>query len=182
MKAYIVMGVAGCGKSLTGSMLAKVLDGSFDDADDFHPASNKAKMTAKIPLTDEDRWPWLLALRERLVEKRAEGRPYVLACSALKKVYRDVLRGKVVPGVTNDHATPEGDSRDQVEFIFLKGSRELISERMGARKGHFMPTTLLDSQFATLEEPGSDEALVVNIDQTPEAIVSGIVDSLQTAN
>jgi len=188
-QAYIVMGVAGCGKSLIGSMLAKALQGTFADADDFHPAANKAKMGAKIPLNDDDRWPWLSALRQSIVEKRGEGKPYVLACSALKKVYRDVLRGKAAPVTVgagigtegneeNEGAGGEGDAADLVQFVYLQGSRELIAERLGARKGHFMPSTLLDSQFATLEEPRADEAMTVSIDQGPEEMVQEILERL----
>lgn len=153
------MGVAGSGKSLIGVMLAKKLGGVFEDADDFHPPANKEKMTARIPLTDEDRWPWLQILRSRIVEHRDQSPCYVLACSALKQQYRDLLGGS--------------DSRETLQFVYLKGSQELIGSRMAARKGHFMPTTLLDSQFATLEEP--QDALVVDVGSTPEEIVDEIL-------
>lgn len=161
-QTLIVMGVSGCGKSVIGAMLAKALGGVFEDADDFHPASNKAKMTAGIPLTDEDRWPWMRALRARIESAQATGSCYVLACSALKQSYRDRLRGS--------------DSKDALQFVYLKGSRELIGSRMAARKGHFMPSGLLDSQFATLEEP--KDALVVSVDQTPQEIVAEVLKKI----
>lgn len=160
-----MMGVAGSGKSLIGSLLAEKIDAVFEDADDFHPPANKAKMTAKIPLTDEDRWPWLNNLRERIEEIQAQGRNYIVACSALKDVYRQLLRGQ------DDEAT--------LKFVYLKGSKELIAERMAARKGHFMPTSLLDSQFATLEEPDESQALVVDVSGTPEEIVEAILQKLK---
>lgn len=158
-KTWVIMGVAGCGKSLIGSMLADALGGVFEDADDFHPPANKEKMTARIPLTDDDRWPWLRILRDRIVAQRDQASCYVLACSALKQVYRDLLR--------------DGEDRATLQFVYLKGSQDLIGSRMAARKGHFMPTTLLDSQFATLEEP--QDALVIDVGLTPEEIVREIL-------
>ena len=155
----ILMGVCGCGKSLIGSLLAEKLDGVFEDADDFHPAENKDKMRAGTPLTDEDRWPWFGILRQRIEENRGRGACLVLACSALKQSYRDFLRN--------------GDDRAALAFVYLKGSRELIGARMAERKGHYMPTTLLDSQFAILEEPV--DAVVVDVDQTPEQIVTEVL-------
>ncbi|MEY4485027.1 MAG: hypothetical protein RL693_2479 [Verrucomicrobiota bacterium] len=159
-KTWVIMGVAGCGKSLVGSMLADALGGVFADADDFHPPTNKAKMTARIPLTDEDRWPWLQILRDRIVAHRDQPACFVLACSALKQQYRELLRS--------------GDAPETLKFVYLKGSQELIASRMAARKGHFMPTTLLDSQFATLEEP--QDAIIVDVALTPEEIVSAILN------
>ncbi|WP_044133564.1 gluconokinase [Verrucomicrobium spinosum] len=175
---FIIMGVSGSGKSLIGGKLAEALGADFEDGDDFHPAANKAKMSEKIPLTDEDRWPWLRAMRARIEEKQTAGRSYVLACSALKAVYRELLSG--------------GDPRSVVEFVFLKGSPELIAGRMAARKGHFFQgvsttaqaaggkaaPTLLDSQFATLEEPKAEGAMIVNVDQTPDEIVGDILRNL----
>lgn len=163
-RTLVVMGVSGCGKSLIGSMLAFSLGCTFEDADDFHPPANKEKMSARIPLTDEDRWPWLQALRARILEVRAQAPCYVQACSALKRVYRDILRGD--------------DTRSELLFVFLRGSKELISARLAARKGHFMPASLLDSQFATLEEPGPDEAIIADIAGTPEEIVAGVLHAL----
>jgi gluconokinase len=161
-RTFVVMGVSGCGKSLIGSMLARRLDGVFEDADDFHPASNKAKMSAGTALTDEDRRPWYRLLRERIVAQRKAGRPYVLACSALKETYRDRLR--------------DGDGPDEFAFVYLKGSRQLVGERIAARKGHFMPPALLDSQFAALEEPR--DAIVAEVSRTPEEIVESILEAL----
>lgn len=165
LRTVVVMGVAGAGKSLIGEMLATRLGGLFEDGDDFHPPANKEKMSAKVPLTDEDRQPWLEAMRRRMVEVREEGvGVYVLACSALKGRYREVLSGDDEEGV--------------LRVVYLKGSKELIGSRMVARQGHFMPTALLDSQFATLEEPEVGEALVVGVEGTPEAIVEEIVGRL----
>jgi gluconokinase len=161
-RTLIVMGVAGCGKSLIGGLIAEALGGFFEDADEFHPEANKAKMVQGIPLSDEDRRPWLEALRARLLARREETGSYVLACSALKQSYRDTLRGE--------------DSLETLQFVYLKGSREVIAQRMAARKGHFMPTSLLDSQFATLEEP--DEAIIVNVAQTPDEIVREVLNHL----
>lgn len=163
-RTIILMGVCGCGKSLVGSLLAEKVGGIFEDADDFHPPKNKAKMTAGTPLTDEDRWPWFRILRDRIDEMRPLTPVYVLACSALKKTYRDFLR--------------EGEARQVLEFVFLKGSRELIGTRMAARKGHYMPTSLLDSQFAILEEPSAEEALTISVEPTPEAIVEDVLAGL----
>jgi gluconokinase len=159
LKTFVIMGVSGCGKSYIGDKLAKVLGGVFEDADDFHPPFNLEKMTNGIPLTDEDRWPWLQVLREQIVLHRGDTTCYVLACSALKQSYRDLLRGN--------------DSLEALRFIYLKGTKELIMQRMEQRK-HFMPRTLLDSQFATLEEPR--DAIVVDIRLTPDEIVSTILD------
>ena len=162
-RTLILMGVSGCGKTLIGQMLAPRLGGVFEDADDFHPAPSKARMTAGIPLTDEDRWPWLRALRERIIEMRSQTPCYLLACSALKQVYRDILRGDDPPTI--------------LQFIHLKGSREVIGARIGARKGHYMPATLLDSQFAALEEPR--DAITVDVSGTPEQIVADVLRHLE---
>jgi gluconokinase len=150
----IVMGVCGCGKTVVGKLIAADLGGVFDDADGFHPASNVAKMSAGTPLTDEDREPWYAILRKRIVEMRRQTRCHVLACSALKKKYREWLRDR--------------DDASQITFIHLRGDRALIRRRMEARTDHFMPPALLDSQFATLEE--SADLIAVSIDQTPESI------------
>ena len=162
-RTLILMGVCGCGKTLIGSMLAERLGGVFEDADDFHPAPNKAKMTAGIPLTDEDRWPWLQAIADEIDRLCASGERAVLACSALKRAYRDIL----VHG------------RDDIRIVFLDGSQELIAERLAARKGHFMPPDLLASQFRTLERPGANERpIIVSIDAPVEQIVDDIVSQL----
>ncbi|TNC16013.1 gluconokinase [Methylobacterium terricola] len=156
----VVMGVSGSGKSTVASLLAGRLGWEFEDGDDFHPAANVEKMQAGTPLTDEDRWPWLAAIAAWIDRVRAEGRHGVVTCSGLKRAYREILVG----------------DRPDVRLVYLKGDRALIGRRMAARHGHFMPTSLLDSQFRTLQEPAPDEApLVVSIGGTPQAIVAEIV-------
>jgi len=142
----VVMGVAGSGKTTIASGLAERLRVPFVEGDSLHPAANVKKMAAGIPLTDEDRWPWLEAIGARMEVERATGHGVVVSCSALRHVYRDCLRKKV---------------NGKVHFILLDGSRELITDRMKQRKGHFMPPALLDSQFATLEKPTPDEHAVI---------------------
>jgi gluconokinase len=142
----VVMGVAGSGKTTIASGLAEQLGVPFVEGDSLHPAANVKKMAGGIPLTDADRWPWLEAIGERMEVERATGHGVVVSCSALKRAYRDALRKQV---------------HGSVQFVLLDGSRELISERMKKRKGHFMPPALLDSQFATLEKPAPDEQAVV---------------------
>ena len=146
----VVMGVSGSGKTTLGRALARELDAEFLEGDRFHPASNVAKMSRGEPLEDADRWPWLDRLAEELARVRKEGRNAVLACSALKRAYRDRLR----------RGAPD------LRLLFLKGDKALIGERLRARTQHFMPPGLLDSQFASLEEPGPDESPIV-IDVTP---------------
>src|SRR3974390_1695986 len=159
----VVMGVSGAGKTTIAAMLANRLGWTFEDADWFHPAANIEKMHSGQPLTDEDRWPWLQAIAAWIDATRREGGHGVIACSALQRAYRQVLGG--------NHA--------DVRFVYLKGERELIARRMITRHGHFMPPSLLDSQFATLEEPGDDEApLVVSIEARPPTIVEEIVARL----
>jgi gluconokinase len=161
--ALIVMGVSGSGKSTIASALADRLSWTFEDGDRFHPASNVAKMSAGHPLTDEDRWPWLNAIADEIDRVCRAGERVVIACSALKRTYRQVLlRG-----------------RSDVRFVFLDGSQALIAERMARRKGHFMPPGLLDSQFKTLEPPQADEdPIIVSIDTPVDAIVEDIVRQL----
>lgn len=156
------MGVSGSGKSLIGSALARKLGGTFDDGDDFHPQSNRAKMSTGTPLTDEDRWPWYAVLRQRILDLRGQTPAHVVACSALKKVYRDRLR--------------DDDAASEIAFVLLDGTRDLIAGRMAARKGHFMPLSLLDSQLATLEP--TNDLIRVSIDQEPAEIVEEIVRKL----
>jgi gluconokinase len=163
-RTIVVMGVSGCGKSLIGALLAQRLGAGFDDADDFHPASNKEKMSRGIPLTDEDRWPWFRILRERILERRMQGGTHIVACSALKEAYRDRLRGD--------------DGAADLVFVYLKGSRELVGGRLAARRGHFMPPGLLDSQFAALEEPR--DAITVDVAGAPEEMVAQIIRALKT--
>jgi gluconokinase len=161
--AVVVMGVSGSGKSTIASMLAQRLHWVYEDGDWFHPKSNIEKMHHGEPLDDEDRWPWLRAIAEWIdATRRAHGHG-VVACSALKRAYRDVLIG----------------NRRGVRLVFLKGDRELIARRIAARADHFMPSTLLDSQFAALEEPQSDERpIVVSIVPHPREIVEAIVREL----
>jgi len=160
------MGVSGSGKSTIADRLAKRLAWTFEDGDRFHPASNVAKMHAGHPLTDEDRWPWLLAIAGEIDRVCAAGEHAVIACSALKRAYRDILIGE----------------RRGVSLVYLEGSHELIARRMAARHGHFMPTALLDSQFATLEPPGPDEPhIAVAVDVPPDAIVATIIEKLEAA-
>lgn len=150
----LVMGVSGSGKSTIGARLAEALALPFGDADAFHPPANVAKMSAGTPLTDEDRWPWLDALGAWLAAQRMGG---VIACSALKRAYRDRLRA-AVPGL---------------RILHLSGGSGMITERQRARKDHFMPPSLMASQFATLEPPGPDEAaLILDITAPPEAILA----------
>jgi carbohydrate kinase (thermoresistant glucokinase family) len=159
----IVMGVSGVGKSTIGQLLAARLGWPFRDADSFHPPANVAKMSAGTPLTDEDRWPWLDAIGRWLDGQRAAGAHGVATCSALKRIYRQRLLG----------------GRPDVRLVHLSGSRDLIAARMAARRDHFMPTALLESQLATLEPPTPDEnALIVDIDAAPEAIVASVLARL----
>lgn len=150
----IVMGVSGSGKSSVGILLAKKLGLPYVEGDELHPKSNVEKMSKGTPLTDEDRWPWLDIIGERLAEGASSG--IVITCSALKLIYRDRLR-KAAGG--------------KLAFVFLDGSKELLTDRMGHRTGHFMPLSLLETQLATLERPDKEVGVVtVDIDATPEAI------------
>lgn len=162
--ALIVMGVSGAGKSTIAEALARRLGWRCEDGDRFHPADNVAKMSAGQPLTDEDRWPWLKAIADEIDRLCGKEQRAVFACSALRRAYREVL----VHG------------RDDVRIVFLDGTKELIAGRLAARKGHFMPAGLLDSQFRTLEPPTPDEGAVsVSIDATVDAIVDNVVRQLQ---
>ena len=162
--ALIVMGVSGSGKSTIAAALSERLGWRFEDGDSFHPASNVEKMRAGHPLTDEDRWPWLNAIADEIARACSNGERIIIACSALKHAYREVLlRG-----------------RDDVRFVFLKGTQELIADRLAHRKGHFMPPGLLTSQFNTLEPPeASEHVITASIDESVEAIVDGIVRQLK---
>ncbi len=155
----VVMGVSGTGKSTVGEALADALGVPFVEGDSLHPAANVEKMAAGIPLTDADRAPWL-----DLVAAQLAGGAVVVACSALRRVYRDRLR-RAAPDLT---------------LVYLHGTRELLAERMGRRPGHFMPTSLLDSQLATLEPPASDEnALAMDVVLRPAEIVARVVRRLR---
>lgn len=158
---YVMMGVCGSGKSLIGAMLARALDVEFVEGDDLHPPENVKRMAAGIPLTDDDRRGWLLAIAARLREARHARVGLVVSCSALKRSYRDLLRSV-------------GDT--DVRFVYLAGSRALIEERMAKRRGHFMPPSMLESQFSILEEPSPDErAWVCDTNDPPDATVADLV-------
>ena len=146
------MGVSGCGKSTVAGVLAGRLHWDFEEGDELHPEVNVAKMAAGHPLTDDDRWPWLQRVRDWIDDELATGGSGIITCSALKRAYRDILR---VPDVT---------------FVHLAGSRELIAARLARRHGHYMPMSLLDSQFADLEAPKADER-ALTIDVADEAAV-----------
>ena len=156
----IVMGVTGSGKTTVGQRLAETLGWRFHDADDFHPAANKTKMHAGIPLTDEDRWPWLRALRAVIEAALADKAGAVVTCSALKREYRDVLAG----GLSDVH------------YVHLTGDPDILAARLAGRKDHFMNPALLDSQLATLEAPA--EAIDVDIALTPDRQVAFIRQAL----
>jgi len=164
---YIVMGVSGAGKSVIGAALARALGVDFVEGDEYHPPENVARMAAGIPLSDDDRLPWLLALAERIRAAKQAGIGLVVACSALKRSYRDILRDE--------------SGASELQFVFLRGSRALIATRLAGRHGHFMPSQLLNSQFAALEEPSPDEhAWVCDITDTPEQIVAALVARAST--
>jgi gluconokinase len=160
----VVMGVTGAGKSTVGGLIAERLALAFNDADDFHPPGNIAKMSAGQPLTDDDRWPWLDAIGAHLAAHRGQG--CVVTCSALKRAYRDRLRA-AAPGL---------------RFIHLHGDMALVAARQAARQGHFMPASLVASQFATLEAP-QDESDVIPLDvaATPNALADAAIGALETA-
>jgi gluconokinase len=164
--ALVVMGVSGSGKSTIAEKLAQRLRWTYEDGDRFHPASNVAKMSAGHPLTDEDRWPWLQAIADEIDRVCRADEHAVIACSALKRAYRDVL----VHG------------RTDVRIIYLDGTEPLIAKRLAQRKGHFMPPGLLASQFKTLEPPDIGEnPVTVSIDASVDAIVDDIVGQLGLA-
>lgn len=155
----IVMGVSGSGKSTIGADLAARLGQPFVDGDHLHPQANRDKMAQGIPLDDTDRQPWLAAIVAEMDRHRRDGGSLVLACSALKRRYRDFLR----------------DGHDDVKFVYLRGSREVLAERLGHRAGHFFDPALLDSQLATLEEPNEAEAMRVDIGKPPAELVECII-------
>lgn len=158
MIIVVVMGVSGCGKTTIGRRVAKVLQLPFLDADDLHPPANISKMKKGIPLADDDRYPWLKRVAEKIAEM-AEKRGGVVACSALKEPYRRVLMG---------------DSSLPVLLVHLKGTRDTLYRRLRQRKSHFMPPDLLDSQLKALEEPNN--ALVLSIELSPETICHRIIE------
>lgn len=153
-RIVVVMGVSGCGKSTIAEHLARTLDADCLDGDTLHPPSNIDKMSRGEPLSDDDRLPWLQAVRDTAAERAARHGVHVVACSALKRRYREILR-----------------EAGHVHFVFLDGSRELIAARMHERSGHFMPDSLLESQFEALERPDGEPGVVtVDIDATPAEI------------
>lgn len=153
------MGVSGCGKSSVGAALAARTNMPYRDGDDLHTDAAVAKMRAGTPLCDDDRWPWL----DRVAQVLHDEAPMIIGCSALRRAYRDRIRQRA----------------GAVQFVHLAGSRALIEARMAARAGHYMPVSLLDSQFATLEAPGPDEAVTVDIDQSLDALVAEIILKLR---
>jgi gluconokinase len=162
----VVMGVSGSGKTVVGEALARRLNWVFEDADHWHPASNIEKMRSGAALTDEDRKPWLRSLNSAVRSWIADQRDVVLACSALRESYRNMLREGV-------------PDREAVRFVYLKGTYEEIGKRLDLRAGHFMPESLLASQFAALEEPDSSEALVADVSHPVAHVVDAIVTGLQ---
>lgn len=159
----VVMGVSGSGKTTVAHGIAAATGLLFAEADDFHSRSNVDKMSAGIPLDDDDRWPWLHDLAAWMADRAAEGRSTVIACSALKRAYRDVL----------------ADGPPTLDFVHLDGSAEVIRERMTARSGHYMPSSLLDSQIATLEPLQSDESgIALDVSLPPEELVTRAVRGL----
>jgi gluconokinase len=153
----VVMGVSGAGKTTVGKLLAGQLGWTFLEGDDYHPAANVEKMRRGVPLQDKDRWPWLAVLRERIAQARQRGENAVLACSVLKQAYRDEL----------SRGAPE-----EVRYVFLRGSEELIRQRLAERKGHYMNPTLLHSQFEALEPP--KDAIDIDVGQAPRKIMEQI--------
>ena len=162
--ALVVMGVSGSGKSTIADELAARLGWRYEDGDKFHPPANVAKMSAGHPLTDDDRWPWLQAIADEIDRVCKARQRAVVACSALKRAYRNIL----VHG------------RNDVRIVFLDGTQQLIAHRLAQRKGHFMPPGLLESQFRTLEPPdASERPVTVSIDASVDAIVDDIVGQLK---
>ena len=160
--AIVVMGVSSCGKTTVGQTLAATMSCKFYDGDDFHPSENITKMIQGIPLNDQDRQPWLERLRDLIAEHIEHDRSIVLACSALKKRYRNLLS--------------EGNTG--LQFVYLNGNFDLIWQRMVAREGHYMKSDMLQSQFDALESPSSQEAITVHIDQPMSNIVQEIIGKL----
>jgi len=158
----VLMGVSGSGKSTVAALLAGRLGWDFEEGDDLHPAANIAKMAAGHPLDDDDRRPWLAKVAGWIREHTEANKPGIITCSALEKRYRDVLRG------------------DRVIFVYLAGTPQQIAQRLAARHGHFMPETLLDSQFAILEPPDSEEdAITVDISAGSSEVADEIIDRLE---
>ena len=166
----LVMGTTGSGKTTVGRLLALRLSWEFSDGDDFHSAGNKEKMRQGIALSDQDRGPWLAAIRDQMANWIAENKNGVMACSALKRSYREVLLSPNANAAANTK---------EIRIVYLRGTYQLIAERLHTRAGHFAGETLLASQFASLEEPS--DAVTIDIDQTPEEIVEEVVRRLNLA-
>jgi gluconokinase len=157
---YVVMGVSGSGKSVIGAAFARELDVDFVEGDDYHSGANVERMSSGVPLTDDDRAQWLRSLAARIREAKDSGTGLVVSCSALKRSYRDILRG----------------ASSELRFVFLQGRPALLAERIAGRRGHYMPPSLLESQLATLEEPAPDEQTwVCDIRRSPEDIVAALL-------
>lgn len=160
----VVMGVSGSGKTTVAAMLAGALGAGFLEGDDVHPPANVEKMRSGSPLTDADRWPWLQTIARQVDRWRERGERGVVACSALKRAYRDILVG----------------DRPEVGLVYLRGAPDLIQRRLAARHEHFMPAGLLSSQFSTLQEPAPEEdAIIVDVDRSPADIVADIVRRIE---
>ncbi len=163
----VVMGVSGSGKTTVAVELARRLGWRFAEGDTFHPRANVAKMRAGIPLTDEDRWPWLDAIADWIRERRDDGERCVVACSALRRAYRKRLAA----------------GRDDVCFVYLRGEYDLVAARMARREGHYMPLSLLRSQYETLEEPDTEEhPVIVSIERPPEELTAHIIEALRLSD
>jgi gluconokinase len=160
----VLMGVSGTGKTEVGTRLARALGGDFAEGDDYHPPANVEKMRSGVPLDDADRQPWLETLSRAIGAWLDAGKTVVLACSALKQRYRDILKA----------------GRAGVRFVHLEGPEALIRSRLSNRRGHYMPASLLDSQLAALEEPA--DAIAVSVEGTPDAIVAEIRSALAAAS
>ncbi|KAI8384864.1 shikimate kinase [Radiomyces spectabilis] len=161
MTVFVLMGTAGCGKSTVAKELQKLLNCEFMEGDDFHPPANVKKMSEGHPLTDDDRWPWLRSIQEHLIERGKQAKEdhshrhvTIVTCSALRRVYRDILRQ--VPS-----------NLGTVWFVFLKGSTKLLTERIAARRGHYMAASMLQSQLDVLEEPNPEQEQVIVADIAP---------------
>lgn len=164
LAGIVVMGVSGAGKSTVGALLAERLGWPFEDGDAFHPPANVEKMRAGTPLTDEDRWPWLRAIAARIASARGQGKGVVIACSALKRAYRDVLR----------------DGQADIRFVHLTGEPALIMARQAARQGHYMPASLVASQFATLEPPDTEADVIdLEVEAEPPVIAQKAIAALR---
>ncbi len=166
MTEIVMMGVSGAGKTTVGAALARLLDAEFLEGDRFHPVANIGKMSRGEPLDDDDRAPWLDRLGDELARRHAQGTSVVLACSALKRAYRDRLRRRC----------------PTLRLVYLKGERSLIRARLAGRAGHFMAPMLLDSQFAALEDPGVDEnPIIVEVSADPASLVAAIAGRLRAS-